>query len=59
MNIVEVVEYDYADGLFDIVMLILANLYYLLPIFILLFIARVLWLIYKLEKMKYDEKDGI
>lgn len=40
MNIVEIVEYDYAGGLFDIVMLILVNLYHLLPIFILLFIAR-------------------
>lgn len=59
MNIVEIVEYDYAGGLFDIVMLILVNLYHLLPIFILLFIARVLWLIYKLEKKKHDEKDDI
>lgn len=57
MNIVETTEYDFLGSFFDIGMIILVVLERLLPIIILLFIARVLWLIYKIEKRKYNEKD--
>ena len=50
MDIVEVIEYDYLGGTFELIGFILVLLYQLAPIIILLFIARVVWLIYKLEK---------
>ena len=56
MNIVETTEYDFLSSFLDIGMIILVVLEHLLPIIILLFIARVLWLIYKIEKRKYNEK---
>lgn len=58
MNIVEVTEYDYVGSLLELIKLILTTLYLLLPIVILLFIARIVWLIYKIEKRKHDEKDN-
>lgn len=54
MNIVEVTEYDYVGSLFELIKLILTTLYLLLPIIILLFIARIVWLIYKIEKKKHS-----
>lgn len=58
MNIVEVTEYDYVGSLLELIKLILTTLYLLLPIVILLFIARIVWLIYKIEKRNHDEKDN-
>lgn len=57
IDIVEVVDYDLIGIFFNIMTTVLMFIHHWAPIIILLFIARVVWLIYKLEKRKFEEKD--
>lgn len=56
MKIDGVVEYDIVGGFFQIVSVLFVFLYRIAPIILLFFIARTLWLIYKLEKRNLMEK---
>lgn len=56
LGIIETVEYDFVGGFLSLLFMIGTFVLHWAPIILLVFIARILWLIYKLERNKSNEK---